>query len=180
MTIGIVHHDSTNRFLPELLASLEGVKYPVYVIVNKKGGYELGALKRLLDENPHENDFFLLHETTVIKDQTIFDIAAQFDGSLAMCPGFASFLGKYRREVLEEVGIPVPMSRLAAIYYESFWNIMYMNLEKKIAMCDEPLGDTDVFVKKFGKKRMLLENSYMKKWKSNWQGFQVNMPYTPK
>ena len=52
---------------------------------------------------------------------------------------------------------------------------MYMNIEKPIASCDEPMKDTRKFEMKFGKKRMVLENSYMKKWKSNWKGFKVTM-----
>lgn len=198
MIIGIVAHEKTQDFMYELLRSMLGIKYPVYVVYNNKGdrglvdsapfgfefpvlfnpqgGYELGALSAMMEYFTEEDDFFLLHATTLIKDKRLFDIAAQFDGSLAICPGFASFMGKYRRKVLEEVGIPVPQSREAAIYYEYFWNIMYMDLEKKIASIDQPLKDTDVFEKKFGQKRMVLENDYMKKWKSNHGGFKIKIP----
>ena len=195
MIIGIVHHDSTKRFLPALLKSLKPVfaeykhqvvivynnkersddVFPCPVLYNPKGGFELGALAALMAAYPEQKSFFMLQDTTVIKNPFIFDIAIAFSGSLAMCPGFASFLGKYRRCSLEKVGIPIPGTREAAIYYEKFWNVMYMNIEKPIASCDEPMKDTRKFEMKFGKKRMVLENSYMKKWKSNWKGFKVTM-----
>lgn len=193
MIIGIIHHESTRHFLPPLLKSLRGVKYPVEVIFNNctnnrplgipkpftwwpnpEGGFELGALKHLFTTEYKEDSYFLMQESTLVKDQGIFDIAAAFPGSLAICPGFGSFLGKYRRSVLEEVGIPVPQSRQVAIYYEKYWNEIYMNTEKVIASCDQPLVDTKKFETKFGRKNMVLENKWLIKWKSNWSGFRFN------
>lgn len=196
MIIGIVHHESTEKFLIPLLRSLSKSPYQIQVVYNNKGyerdfnwapyvhfpllynpqgGFELGALQCLMEMNPEENDFFLLHSSTLVKDLTIFDIAAQFKGSLAICPGFGSFMGKYRREILEKVGIPVPQDRQVAIYYEKYWNEIYMNTETTIASCDEPLVDSKIFEMKYGRKNMVLENVYLKKWKSNWKGFKINM-----
>lgn len=197
MIIGIIHHDSTKEFLPELLESLRGVirfpkcivynnkkesesdeKFPFPVLFNPIGGFELGALKALVDVFLNEDDFFLLQESTLIKDPVMFDIANKFDGSVAVCPGFGSYIGKYRRRVLEEIGIPIPKSRKVEIMYEYYWNIIYMNTEKRIASLNEPLVDTEVFEEKFGRKNMVLENCYMKKWKSNWGGFRVLLDKT--
>jgi hypothetical protein len=186
MIIGIIHHKSTKKYLPALLKSLEGVKYPVRIVrqdlldtddrdtvYNFEGGYELGALKMLMLYNPEETDFFLLHETTLIKDQSIFDIAARFKGSFSLSPGMMCFLAKYRRSVIDEIGLPIPKTREAAIAYEYFWNILYMTTEKKMLLCDEPLQDTERYEMKFGKKRMVIENRYIKKWKSNYKPLTV-------
>jgi len=192
MIIGIVHHESTKKFLPALLKSLKGVKYQTIIVYNDKethnekfpfpcvcnpwGGYELGALALLMITNPQEQDFFLLHATTVIKDLEIFDIAAQFKGTLALSQGLMSFMGKYRREIIDKIGVPVPRTREAAIYWEYFWNIVYLQQEKKISTCDSPLVDTKKFEMKFGRKNMVLENKYIKKWKSNWRALDLKMP----
>lgn len=196
MIIGIVHHDSTKKFLPALLKSLKGVQYPVQIVYNNKvadttkeidgipivynmwGGFELGALKRLMEANPKENDFFILQESVVIKDHMMFGVAASYIGSLACSHGFMHFMGKYQRDVVNQIGIPVPQTRLAEIYWEYFWNIVYINAAgDKIATFDEPLLDnSEVFEQKFGRKNMVLENKYMKKWKSNWGGVNIKTP----
>ncbi len=195
MIIGIIHHNSNKQFLKPLLKSLKGVKYPVQIIYNNasasnsdeidcqdvverivynlSGGYELGALKALVNANPKEKDFFLIHNSTLIKDKQIFDIADSVDGTFVMSGGIMSYMAKYRREILETIGIPVPKTKEVAIYYEYFWNIIYMNTEKKIAMCDQPLVDSKVFENKYGRRNMVIENDYLKKWKANWKGFQI-------
>jgi hypothetical protein len=129
-----------------------------------------------MDAYPKENDFFLMHNTTLIKDQEIFDIAAQFNGTLAMSNGLMSFLGKYRRQIIEKIGIPIPQEKGAAIYYEYFWNIIYFQFEDKIAICDDPLKNSNKLEVKFGRRNMVLENKYLKKWKSNYVGMDVKMP----
>lgn len=202
MVIGIVHHDSNKRFLKPLLKSLKGVKYPVVVVHNEQtlnnetmkfhkshgfpvvynpeNGFELGALALLLKWYPKENDFFLLQNSTLIKDQEIFDIAAQFDGTLALSGGLMCFMAKYRRETIERLGIPIAKDMKAEIFYEHFWNIIYLNLEEKIALCHEPLKDTDVFEEKFGRRNMVIENTYLKKWKSKFHSLDLKQYYEPK
>lgn len=193
MTIGIVHHQSTIKFLAPLAKSLAGVHYPIRIIANnqtphkesfpfpviynKRGGFELGALHKLIASCPKEDDFFLLPETSIMKDNRIFDLTARYNGSFAMSPGFGSFTGKYCREILTNIGIPIPQSRKSAIFYEKFWHVLYMDTEPNMAIADDPLIDSEVFEEFNGRTNMVLENAYMKKWKSNWGNIKLSLPH---
>lgn len=194
MIIGIIYHESSKKWLPHLVKSLKGkgIKhqivivynnksysdetYPFVTLYNQNGGYELGALKKLMDSYPNENDFFLMHSTVVIKDSEIFDIAAQFDGTLAMSNGLMAYMGKYRREVINKIGIPIPQTKEAAIYWEYFWNVVYFQHEDKIAVCHDPLKSTGKYEVKYGRKNLVEECKYMKKWKSNYTALDLKIP----
>lgn len=196
MVIGITYHESSKRFLPGLLDSLKEVKYSIYVICNNMdsketvqlarkfldhprgkhnlffvsnpvGGFDPGAMRMLLDTS-RADEIFMLQATVVIKDLAIFDIAAAHKGSLAVSKGFFHFFGKYRRKIIEQVGLPIPQTKKAAIFWEHYWSLVYADAEPYMASCENPLEDTDVFEKKFGRLNMVLENHFVKKWKGNW------------
>lgn len=180
MIIGIVHHPSTRPFLIDLLHSLKGVKYPVVivnngreyehnfnhrVIQNDHDGYELGALKLLKDR---DDSVFLLQDTTEIKDQSIFDIANEYEGSIALCARFMSFLGKYRTEVINQIGIPIVDGKEHSITLETEWTNQYIRNEPNFQFI-QPLQDNPNREFKHGRLNMILENDYIKKYKGTWR-----------
>lgn len=186
MIIGIVHHRSNKKFLYNLLESIKGVKYPVYIVINEvsnfdhsfpykvilnpDGGYELGALKKLLQETDDE-DIFLIQDSHEIKDLSLFDLAASLPGSLATAKGFYHYTGKYKRSILEKVGIPDTKSKQDAINAEYDWHRVYCKHDPQIVMLENPLIDDMPnmrYEEKFGRLNMVLENDYVKKYKGNW------------
>ncbi len=171
----------TKDWLPECLASIMGGKYPILLVSN--GGYvpEWGGMNCKLVVNNWNawevggiargaevfDEFVHLMDTCVVKDYAMFDIMFDHPGSVHLCPGFFSYLGKYRTNVLGAVGIPQISTKEEAITCEHIWNRQYLDFDP-IAMQFEPELPitTDVFVEKHGRTNMVIENPYIIKWKA--------------
>ena len=143
-------------------------KYPIIVVVNND--FELGKLKWVYD-NTDIDEFFLLHDTVEIKDTGLFDLAFNYDGSFALSSQpvqMGMFLGKYRREILDKMSIPLTKTKMEAVLQECAFNEQYSKLESKMATIFNPLLNSDKFEEKFGRKNMILENDYIRKYKGTW------------
>ena len=143
-------------------------KYPIIVVVNDD--FELGKLKWVYD-NTDIDEFFLLHDTVEIKNTDLFDLAFNYDGSFALSNQpvqMGMFLGKYRREILDQMSIPLTKTKMEAVLQECAFNEQYSKLEPKMATIFNPLLNSDKFEEKFGRKNMILENDYIRKYKATW------------
>ena len=82
-------------WLSECISSLEGVKYPVYICINPKGksAYDMEALYYAKEHNIH--DFFILHDSMVIKDITLFDKVFELEGNVQLSHLWQMGLGKF-------------------------------------------------------------------------------------
>ena len=78
------------------------------------------------------------------------------------------FLGKYRREILNQMSIPLTKTKMEAVLQECAFNEAYSRLEPKMATIFNPLVNTTIFEEKFGRNNMILENDYIKKYKATW------------
>lgn len=168
MIIAIVHHQSNKPFLDDLLKSLEGVKYPVKIYENDPDNsrFELGVLQKALDE--FDDDVFLIQDSCEIKDLSLFDKAAQHTGGLALCHRFMSYLGKYKREILRQMEIPIVTDKESAIHHELHWNSDYMSRDPNFMYLD-PMSDNDQREEKHGRVNMILENQWIKKYKATFR-----------
>lgn len=142
-----------------------------------KGDFELGAIRHMF-YNTDIDEFLLLHDTCEIKDNKLFDIVFdQYEGksvALANHPCiFGMYLGKYRREVLNMMYIPKAHNKIEAVEYEMTFNTEYCKLDGDVKLLDNPLHDTDVFIEKFGRKNMVLENDLLIKYKATWNRSMV-------
>lgn len=153
--------------MKNLLPSLKKVNnHEVVIIKQGDGRYELGALTSAMELT--NDDIFLLQDSCEIKDPKIFDIAAAHKGGMALNPRFEMYLGKYSRQVLEQMEIPIPRTKAEAVSYESAWNEKYIKLDKGFTVFHQPLHDNHIFEDKFGRTNMILENDYIKKYKGTW------------
>lgn len=159
----------TKDWLQNCLNSFGNYKdYSIIVVVNDD--FEMGKIKWVYD-NTNLDEFFLLHDTVEIKNPDIFDAAFEYQGSFGLSTQpvpMGSFLGKYRREVLAQMTITPTKTKLEAVLAEIDFNKKYLQLEQNYTTCDEPLHDTDVFETKFGRNNMILENTWIKKYKGCW------------
>jgi hypothetical protein len=161
----------TKNWLQNCLSSFGKYdKYPIIVVVNDD--FELGKLKWAYD-NTNLDEIFLLHDTVEIKDTSIFDIAFKdnIGSSFAMAnqPVYMGmFMGKYRREILSQMNIPITKTKLEAVMAEMSFNSEYAGKEQRKAIIDNPIHDGNIFEEKFGRTNMILENKYLKKYKGTW------------
>lgn len=161
-------------WLPNLLNSLDGYdKYPVIIVSNY--GYEVGKIRWVV-ENTTIDEFVLLHDSCEIKDTRLFDLCFKEVGYTVMFdPKFRSYMGKWRREVLERIGIPRTDTKEGSVSYEESWaNKIYLgNERKKKVLFKEGFSRSSIFEEKFGRNNMVLSNKYIKKWKGTWQRQQL-------
>jgi hypothetical protein len=119
--------------------------------------------------------FIYLHDSIEIKDTTLFDLSFKHPNSVYYFHRFMSYMGKYKRTTLNKIQITQSYSKQQACInedkdaleqYNSFmWQ--YFKIETPHWLFPG-LNDTNIFEEKFGRKNMILENQYLKKYKGHW------------
>lgn len=142
-------------WLQDCLDSLAECKYPVHICWSEEGAYDTEGF--YYAEKHNLPSFILLHDTMVVKDQSLFDIVKD-KGNIKIANQM--FLGKF----VAPYNLPEkPRTKAEAIDMETFW---YTPKDWEL-LCPE-LVDVPVFEEKNGRMNMVLENQYIKKWKGNW------------
>lgn len=161
--IVITTHKSTEPFLIDLLISLKECKYPIVITYNtdednqyERRGIELG--RDLFDE------FIYLHDTVLIKDQSIFDKLFAYQGMISIAPNFLMYLGKYSSQALTKVNIPQVWDKKGAIAME-FWLRTVFPVP-----CFDPtfVDGNHTWEDKHGRRNMKIENDYLIKYKATY------------
>jgi len=196
--IAIVTHRENFEMLENLVKSIEGVKYPVVIVVNdsintdeatkqkyskfnhriifnEKDGFELGALKRVLEETDAE-EIVLLQDSCEIKDLKLFDMMFENQNSVAISETFLSYLRKYERSVLEQMKIPETKTKTESVRNEGQFNGNYMNL-CQVDILFGRFGFTyfegNRFEERFGRMNLISENDYLIKYKGTWNAEMI-------
>lgn len=149
-------------FFEDCIRSIK-TDYPIYVcwegIGRPVGSYELGAIKRgaeLFDE------FVYLHDTVVIKDNSLFDKLFAIDGHVLLTKGGYHYFGKYVSSDLPD--IPNVTNKEEAIH----WEIRWFNKPHTVFNPELPFH-VERFEEKHGRTNMVIENDYLIKYKGTWK-----------
>lgn len=152
-------------WLVDMLASLDTGHYPVLVI--NTWDFEIAVFQEAVE---HFDEFVFLPMTCIVKDNSLW--YHMFEGerqsislSNTPCP-FGMFFGKYLSEDVREIGFPPCANKFEAILQERAWTEKYAALRPYKAFADLP--DSWRFENKYGRKNMVVENQWMKKWKGSW------------
>ncbi len=176
-------HIDRKQWIENALKSLEGyTKYPIVVLVNgcsqinwnlgckivctDNNFFEAGGLQTLLKYTDID-EFVYLHDSVEIKDTELFDKIFSTPNSVALSARLMMFMGKFKRDILNKMDIPMTKTPVESVLYEDRFGREYCRLDKDIEWLD-PVSDTKIFDSKFGKNVMILENKYLKKYKSKW------------
>lgn len=190
--IVIITHWRNSVWLENLLESLKDYdKYPIYivttdyakahndykewirglnnVIIDESDSFELGAIKKIYHDTLLD-EFLLLQDTCYIKDTSLFDLVF-VDGSVGFEENYLSYLGKYERKVLEQMGIPDIRNKEQSVKAEGDFNKEYVRLANPKILFPS-FGwehyDKARFEYKFGRKNLVCENKYLIKYKGTW------------
>lgn len=157
---------NTEKWLNNLMSTLHGYSnYPIVVLSDFT--YELGKIN-FIHKHTDITEFFLLQDSIEIKDPSIFDKGFNFSGSVAWDAGLKSYLGKYRRIILDQCHIPLPKTKMDTVVFEETFNMEYLSKEKNGWTLHEDFCHSDKFEEKFGRLNMILEDQYLKKYKGCW------------
>jgi hypothetical protein len=127
----------------------------VHICWSEEGAYDTEGL--YYAERHGLQSFILLHDTMVIKDQSLFDILKDKGETKITDQMFlAKFVAPYN--------LPdKPRTKAEAIDMETFWFT-----PKTCETLFPELLDVAVWEEKNGRMNMVIENDFIKKWKGNW------------
>ena len=158
--------NNRSEWVKNCLDSLNGyTRYPIIVL--NQYSYELGKVRWVL-ENTDLDEFILLQDSVEVKDLSLLDRAFDHSGSVSFATQpFFMYLGKYTRKALKASGVPQVDTKTQAVKYEREWGKRYFDSDPQ-SMCLFELEDTDVYEDFLGRKNMILENDFIKKYKHIW------------
>lgn len=159
------------NWLGELLPTVD-TNYPI--LITNHWGWQIDSVRKIFFQTDYDEIFFL-NETMIVKNNSIWKIVFEdLKGySVALAEKYQMYLGKYLRKYVEQTNFPkVTTRREDVIRGEDEWNHEYMSLDSNIVWI-QPITDVNPdiesnFEYKFGRKNMVVENDYIKKWKSQW------------
>lgn len=142
--------------------------------------WECGGMTAIMAFTDYD-EFVLIQDTLEIKDTIIFDMMFAKEGkSIAFGRDWLCYLGKYRREVLNQFPIPICLTKMDAYYNEHMVANIYMYVAEKIEGSkvevlfpdwtnDNPLN---YFEEKFERKNLVLYNPFVVKRKSLYWNYE--------
>ncbi len=149
-------------FYEDLMKSIK-TDYPIYIcwegLGRPDGSFELGAIKKgaeLFDE------FVYLHDTVIIKDNSIFDKLFETEGHVLLTQGGFHYFGKYVSKDLPE--IPEVKNKEDAVHWELNWfKKPYTTFYDQLPVI------SDTFEDKYGRINMVIESDFIRKFKARWK-----------
>lgn len=149
---GIVHQSNDKKFT---------------IYVNDWNGFELGGILR---GSEFFDEFVHIMDTCVVEDASMFEKMFAHDGSVHLCRGFFSYLGKYQSEIIKKIGVPKIHTKEEAIKEEWQWNGIYLQNDPKAQQFQPELPvTTNEFVERHGRRNMVLKNGFITKYKATWK-----------
>lgn len=166
-----------DKSVPRVVVVNDGFKEAPYYYEKRKAtgetfllrsddGWELGALKTALEFTDWD-EIFLMQDTVEVKDNSVWKTIFE-DNELrdvSVFDRYLCYLGKYIRGRLPPIEVPV--DKRDAVEMESRWNGEYLKGSDVLTL-SPGMRDSNVFVEKFGKRRMVIENDWFRKYKGTW------------
>ena len=154
-------------WLQNLLNSIEGeARYPILILSDYN--WEMGKIRYIRDHTLID-EFLLLQESVEIKDREYFPVIFEkYEGqSVKFHPGCTSYICKYRREVLNQLTLPIIQTKDESVYYETEFHRQYQAIEEmQLLPCD--IDDSpNNFETKFGRKSLVVKSPFLWKYKTS-------------
>lgn len=156
---------------------LRSIQRDYLTVCRSNTGGELGAI-RMIYESTHWPRWLLLQDSCVVLDQGLFDLVDAVDGPLLVAPRPCMYLAVYERRVLDVVGIPAVQAgadRELAITHECEWVDRYvaaaesLGFEVPVLLPDFTDANARGVEEHHGRKNLVLENAYLRKYKGTWR-----------
>lgn len=158
-------HPNFQHWLLDCLHSLKGCKYPIVIVHNydDNNEYEMRAVKY---GKEHFDEFVVLHDTTVVKDQLMFDAMFSRPETVFMNSQGQMFLNKYVSSQLPP-SLPFVHDKRTAVNAET---TLHNDIRKlfPVFVLDPDFKDGDKREEKHGRTNMVIENDYIIKYKGCW------------
>lgn len=145
--------------------------YPV--VLSMHDGWVMEGVKKVW-ETTNYKELFFMNESMICKDNAIWEkVFHEYGGkSVMMSERYLMFFGKFRREMVNKLQFPDVRNKLDDVFLgEGQWCRQYYELGDHVEI--DPLADGDYndpsrFEEKNGRRNLVLENQYFKKWKASY------------
>lgn len=149
-------------FYEDLMKSIK-TDYPIYICwegLGRPGGsYEIGAIKAGTEKF---DEFVYLHDTVLIKDNSLFDKLFEIEGHVLLTQGGFHYFGKYVSNDLPE--LPEVKNKEDAVHWELNWfKRLHTVFYNQLPVISE------TFEYKYGRINMVIENDFIRKFKARWK-----------
>ena len=107
----------------------------------------------------------------IVKDNSIWDIVFKDNEGRGVTIGdnYLMFLGKYLRKYVEQTTFPIVNSKKEDVLLgEQGWNAQYRKADPTWTQVEGMTDTFDIFEDRHGRRNMILECKYFKKWKGSW------------
>lgn len=145
---------------------LEKEHIPYIIAENNKENseYEMLAIKEGMKH--FKKEFIVLQDSCLLKSADIIKQMFSIDGSVFLSEAGLNYFNKYEIKTLNMMELPEVRTKRQAVDNEFAFNGKYRELDKPLII---PLvRDTNIFEEAFGRKNMINENQYFKKYKGTW------------
>lgn len=163
------------EFITNFLQSMKGYdgKYPLFI----ESSYEYGWFD--FAQNHQFDEILFLHDSVEIKDYALFDLVFEtYKGksvSFSGIPYFIMGLGKFLREPYLKASFPTKNAYMDYKDKEFTFGTTYVKYagEEPIVLFPDFMENEEkdryrAMERKFGRRNILLENQYLKKYKGHW------------
>lgn len=171
----IVSSQVTRHWLIECISRINqfNIKYPILIHTNypDNNEFEMGGIKLGMKEF---DEFFLMHDTLMIKDPRVFDLCFDLPGvSVSLGRTYFMYLGKYLTSILQTLELPEVRKKNDAIMQEMVFNDNYRKAagENYVELMLDTVKDGPVREMRYGRENLIIENEFIKKYKGYWKGF---------
>lgn len=181
--------------LESLLTSLDGVLYPIVVVINDSDNAPSGYFKQLYDitvgnvktisapRNGYDPqvmqviyeltdyiEWVHLHDTMIIKRLDLFDLFFKtYAGrSVSFFHNYMNFIGKFVRKDLTNSFIPITYTKWGAVMTELTWGPLYHIGSNAVTLFPNLYHESSIFQEINNKRVMVVENEYFIKYKHHW------------
>lgn len=167
-----------HRFLQNFLTSMEGYsgEYPLFIY----SSYKRNKMEDII-YNTSVKEVLFLHDSIEMKNFLLFDLcfkenkgkSVSFNNnkSFNVDRYFLMGIGKFKTEVLRKINIPIWRNLKDEAEWEHKFGNIYVKAsgeEPVTILPDEEIFDTNIFIDKFGRKNMVIENRFFIKYKGHW------------
>jgi len=147
-------------------------KHRLFTPIVDDATQELAQIKFIHETFRHER-FLFLHDSVEILDDRFFELIDATSGSVALFGDpvpFGMFMGVFERKVLDSVPLWQPASKEAAARAELLWTTRYARAAEPYTILFPDVCDRKAVrvVERFGRKNLVLENEFIRKYKGTW------------
>lgn len=143
-------------------------KNKIELVIAKNGKnsqYEMLAIKKGIETF---DEFVVIQDSCYLKNTELIEQMLNLNGPVFLTSFGYHYFNKYVTEELLQIELPKVSSKAESVEQERVFNEEYRKRYNPVVLYDNILADTDTFEEVYGRRNMIIENRFFKKYKGTW------------